>query len=237
MGLVHDVGRHGGRDEAATPRTERQGSDRIRRLPGKKSYAGRTAADNRLFVEAVAFVLKTGIPWAHLPGCCGKQIQSRMVRLLVCRGRVGTPGQGLGRPGLGSGAVRLDDSQGPRCRPTRLARLPRTPGQKGGRPRPRHCSGACPAAQSGARGRRRGLPLGRAAAKCPPPAGPLPHRTRPDSEADKALRPKAAQTPRRDRAVFLPAQAVPSGGKRGTGEKAENLVGFVWLVAFVTAEE
>ena len=41
-------------------------------LPGKKSDPGRTAADNRLFVDAVVFVLKTGIPWADLPGRYGK---------------------------------------------------------------------------------------------------------------------------------------------------------------------
>lgn len=31
-------------------------------LPGKVSDPGRTAVDNRLFVNAVLFVLKTGIP-------------------------------------------------------------------------------------------------------------------------------------------------------------------------------
>lgn len=47
--------------------------DRIKdHLPGKASDPGRTAADNRLFVNAVLFVLKTGIPWADLPGRFGK---------------------------------------------------------------------------------------------------------------------------------------------------------------------
>jgi transposase len=41
-------------------------------LPGKGHDPGRTAADNRLFVDAVVFVLKTGIPWADLPGRFGK---------------------------------------------------------------------------------------------------------------------------------------------------------------------
>lgn len=41
-------------------------------LPGKADDPGRTAVDNRLFVDAVAFVLKTGIPWADLPGRFGK---------------------------------------------------------------------------------------------------------------------------------------------------------------------
>jgi transposase len=41
-------------------------------LPGKKSDPGRTATDNRLFVNAVVYVLKTGIPWADLPARFGK---------------------------------------------------------------------------------------------------------------------------------------------------------------------
>jgi putative transposase len=41
-------------------------------LPGKASDPGRTAADNRLFVNAVVYVLKTGVPWADLPGRFGK---------------------------------------------------------------------------------------------------------------------------------------------------------------------
>ena len=41
-------------------------------LPGKTSDPGRTAADNRLFVNAVVYVLKTGIPWADLPTRFGK---------------------------------------------------------------------------------------------------------------------------------------------------------------------
>ena len=36
-------------------------------LPGKAGDPGRTAADNRLFVNAVLFVLRTGIPWEDLP--------------------------------------------------------------------------------------------------------------------------------------------------------------------------
>ena len=46
-------------------------------LPGKRSDPGRTAADNRLFVNAVVFVLKTGIPWADLPARFGKQDSAR----------------------------------------------------------------------------------------------------------------------------------------------------------------
>ena len=36
-------------------------------LPGKATDPGRTAEDNRLFVNAVLYVLKTGVPWADLP--------------------------------------------------------------------------------------------------------------------------------------------------------------------------
>lgn len=47
--------------------------DAIRNLiPGKKSDPGRTGRNNRLFVNAVVFVLKTGIPWPDLPGRFGK---------------------------------------------------------------------------------------------------------------------------------------------------------------------
>lgn len=47
--------------------------DRIRNLlPGKASDRGVTAKDNRLFVDAVLFVLKTGIQWCDLPERFGK---------------------------------------------------------------------------------------------------------------------------------------------------------------------
>ena len=41
-------------------------------LPGRAGDPGRTAADNRLFVNAVLYVLKTGIPWDDLPERFGK---------------------------------------------------------------------------------------------------------------------------------------------------------------------
>ena len=40
-------------------------------LPGKASDRGRTAADNRLFVEAVLWIARTGTPWRDLPKAFG----------------------------------------------------------------------------------------------------------------------------------------------------------------------
>ncbi|GJM17663.1 MAG: IS5 family transposase [Thermodesulfobacteriota bacterium] len=40
-------------------------------LPGKKSDPGRTAKDNKLFVEAVLYRYRAGIPWRDLPGRFG----------------------------------------------------------------------------------------------------------------------------------------------------------------------
>ena len=41
-------------------------------IPGKSGDPGRTGRDNRQFVNAVLFVLKTGIPWDDLPERYGK---------------------------------------------------------------------------------------------------------------------------------------------------------------------
>ena len=40
-------------------------------LPGKATDRGRTAADNRLFLEAILFVARTGVPWRDLPKAFG----------------------------------------------------------------------------------------------------------------------------------------------------------------------
>jgi len=36
-------------------------------LPGREGHVGVTAADNRLFVEAVLYRFRAGIPWRDLP--------------------------------------------------------------------------------------------------------------------------------------------------------------------------
>src|SRR5476649_185240 len=41
-------------------------------LQGKSTDPGRTAGDNRLFVEAVLWIARTGSPWRDLPPSFGK---------------------------------------------------------------------------------------------------------------------------------------------------------------------
>ena len=40
-------------------------------LPGKPGDPGRSGADNRLFVEAILWLARTGVPWRDLPGVFG----------------------------------------------------------------------------------------------------------------------------------------------------------------------
>ena len=51
-------------------------------LPGQEGHRGVTAADNRLFVEAVLFRLRTGAPWRDLPERFGdwKNVHRRFSR-------------------------------------------------------------------------------------------------------------------------------------------------------------
>ncbi len=86
-------------------------------LPGKAADPGRTAADNRPFVDAVLFVLKTGIPWADLPWRFGRpnSVWKRHDRWRAAGvwERVGrAPGEGPARPEgpEGAGEVQLDST-------------------------------------------------------------------------------------------------------------------------------
>lgn len=57
--------------------------DRIKDLlPGREGHVGATAKDNRLFVEAVLYRYRAGIPWRDLPERFGpwKQVHTRHTR-------------------------------------------------------------------------------------------------------------------------------------------------------------
>src|SRR3954462_13736239 len=57
--------------------------DRIKdQLPGRDGWVGVTAADNRLFVEAVIYRYRAGIPWRDLPERFGqwKNVHRRFSR-------------------------------------------------------------------------------------------------------------------------------------------------------------
>ncbi len=52
------------------------------RLPGREGHVGGTARDNRLFVEAVLYRYRAGIPWRDLPERFGpwKAVHTRFSR-------------------------------------------------------------------------------------------------------------------------------------------------------------
>ena len=51
-------------------------------LPGKRGDPGRSSGDNRLFVDAVMWIARTGAPWRDLPPEFGKWsgIHKRFIR-------------------------------------------------------------------------------------------------------------------------------------------------------------
>ena len=66
--------------------------DRIKDiLPGREGHVGGTAADNRLFVEAVLFRFRAGIPWRDPPERFGdwKIVYQRFNRWAKRRFRAG----------------------------------------------------------------------------------------------------------------------------------------------------
>lgn len=84
--------------------------ERIRdTLPGKAGDPGRTAQDNRRFVNAVLFVLRTGVPWEDLPARLGKPntVWKRYDRWCA-RGVWERVGEALGEPEL---AEAIDELQ------------------------------------------------------------------------------------------------------------------------------
>ena len=63
-------------------------------LPGKACDPGRTAADNRLFVNAARRVLRSGAPWAACPAGTAPTVGSQALQPLVPR----ESGSGSSRP-------------------------------------------------------------------------------------------------------------------------------------------
>src|SRR5436305_4767981 len=60
--------------------------DRIKDfLPGREGHVGGTAADNRLFVDAVLYRYRAGVPWRDLPERFGdwKNVHRRFSRWAV----------------------------------------------------------------------------------------------------------------------------------------------------------
>ena len=61
--------------------TDRQWQRIEKLVPGKKGDKGRAGEDNRLFVDAVLWILRTGAPWRDLPDEFGK-LNSVHIRFL-----------------------------------------------------------------------------------------------------------------------------------------------------------
>jgi|SRR5580693_8987424 transposase len=72
-------------------------------LPGKEGDPGRPGGDNRMFVEGVLWIVRTGAPWRDLPHCFGnwvsvwKRFRRWALKVRRTRGLLQRP-QGLGPP-------------------------------------------------------------------------------------------------------------------------------------------
>ena len=56
-------------------------------LPGKAGDPGRSGTDNRLFLEAVLWLVRTGVPWRDLPEAFGRwNTVFRRFRRWACKG-------------------------------------------------------------------------------------------------------------------------------------------------------
>lgn len=102
-------------------------------LPGRAGDPGRTAVDNRRFVNAVLYVAKTGVPWADLPERYGKHdtVRRRFDRWCAA-GVWRTLAAALGEPDLTE--LRLDSTT-VKAHPT-AATGRRAAGEKKTRPTP-----------------------------------------------------------------------------------------------------
>ena len=93
--------------------TDRQWEVTVPLLSGKPTDCGVTAKDNRSFVNAVVWIMRTGYPWADLPECFGfSNTVCKRFRRLAQKGVWVRLFESLQAPELGVGHARLDRGAG-----------------------------------------------------------------------------------------------------------------------------